>query len=561
MNGIAKQMIRIAVTGILFLLLFTGCACAEGKPLKASCPSRCGEAVTSREGKDGLILSLPGFWDLSAIRLEMDGAEALLFGDERTEIRTGEDADLTGLAGRRLRLRNQKGRELGYVTILQGSEIPSLFLEVDGNELKKVNRSKNNVITEGRALYFEADGTVSYDGTLEQLKGRGNNTFRYSKKPYQLKLEKKTSLSGMGKGKTWILLANWCDISLLRNQIVLDMSEAIGLRNSVRCVQADLWINGSYNGLYLLAEKIQIGKGRINITDLEEETEKVNDSPFDPGKMSTDKTAYPLMRNYPAVKDPEDITGGYIMTIEKKARLRDYVLAGFRTKDELSIRIKEPTYPSKAQAEYLYGLITEVQKALIAENGIGPESGKPYEDYLDTGSFVRKFLIEDWCKNFDFYGGSQYMYKDSDLVDPLIYAGPSWDYDLCFGNMSMRGHRADGAYLTATKKKSNIYWLLYNHEPFRKEVSEVWKNAFRPAAAVLLGEAEAKPGSALKSIDAYREQIAASAAMNYRRWYVSQEANGKGNGQGFDYAVETLKQWIAGRVEWMDGEYGTEAAK
>ena len=247
------------------------------------------------------------------------------------------------------------------------------------------------------------------------------------------------------------------------------------------------------------------------------ETEKVNGDPFEAGKIVTEKSAaYPLLRSYPQVKDPEDITGGYIMTIEKKHRMKDYVLAGFRTENELSIQIKEPTYPSHGQAEYLFARITEMQNALIAEDGTEPATGKRYDEYLDVQSFARRFLIEDWCKNYDFIGGSQFLYKDSDLNDPLIYAGSSWDYDLCFGNMEDRGYPATGKYLTSYRKKTNLYWLLYSHEDFRNTVGDIWQNSFRQAAVVLLGEKEAEPEGVIRSLDEYAEQIRDSAAMNSR---------------------------------------------
>ena len=89
--------------------------------------------------------------------------------------------------------------------------------------------------------------------------------------------------------------------------------------------------------------------------------------------MTAEKSeTLPLLRYYPGIKDPEDITGGYIMTIEKFHRIRDKPLAGFRTPDGLSIRIKEPTYPSRAQALYLAGKVTELQHALMAEDGKSP---------------------------------------------------------------------------------------------------------------------------------------------------------------------------------------------
>ena len=562
MNRPWKALIRTAVTGVLFLLVLTGGAsAAKERRLEAGCPSQCAAKVAARWKNELMTLSLPGCWDLSAITLELEDTESLLLGDEEIPVIPGEPVDLTGMLEKKIIVRNGKGEGRGYLLIYQGSRIPALFLEADSRELSKVHGSKNQQITEGRAVYEEEDGTVSYDGALEQLKSRGNNTFLYAKKPYQLKLGEKASLSGMGKGKTWILLAHWVDVSMLRNQIVLDLSREAGLKNAVGCVQADVWINGSYNGLYLITEKIQIGKGRIPITNLEKETEKVNPSPFEAGKLVTEKSkAMPLLRYYSGITDPEDVTGGYIFTVEKHARLRDNPVPGFKTANELSVRIKEPTYPSQKQAEYLSGLISETQEALLAPDGIHPETGKSYEEYLDTDSFARKLLIEDWCKNYDLAGGSQHFYKDSDRTDPLVYAGPSWDYDLCMGNMADRGIAPGTPYVTVYKRNSNLYWLLYRHEAFRELTGQIWQRDFRPAVAVLLGEKEAEPGGIIRSLDEYKERISASAAMNYKRWPVCSKATKKEAGWSFDHAVEYIRTWMTERAAWMDETYTTEAS-
>ena len=556
MHKAGKWLIRIAVTGILFLLLAGGASAATERKLTAACPSVNGVTVNARWKRGEMTLYLPGCWDLTKITLEMEGAETLQLTEEMAPVAPGETVDLTGLVGQKIIVRNEKQQGRGYLTILQGSPIPSLFLEVDENQLKRVNSSKDNRITDGHAVYTEPDGTMTYDGALDQLRARGNNSFLYSKKPYQIKLREKASLSGMGKGKTWVLLANWVDISLLRNQIVLDMSRQTGLRHAISCVQADIWINGQYNGLYTLTEKIQIGKQRIDITNLEKATEKVNPSPFSPGEIVKDRSGkWPLLRSYPAVADPEDITGGYIFTVEKRHRLREHPLPGIVTQDELSIRIKEPTYPSTNQAAYVYDRFTELQKALMSPDGVYPMTGKSYEEYLDVTSFAQRFLIEDWSKNYDFIAGSQFMYKDSDLVDPLIYAGPSWDYDLCFGNMNDRGYAPSTAYLTDYRRNLNLYWLLYNHEAFRKTVGAMWQDTFRPAVTVLLGETEAGPDSIVRSLDEYKSRISASAAMNFTRWPVNSAASGRGSGGSFDNAVEYIRKWITQRTAWMDATY------
>lgn len=559
MHKAGKWLIRITVTAILFLL-FSGSALAYmERKTEAGCPSRCEAKVTGR-WKDGLVtLNLPGCWDLKAVTLEMEGMELLLVGEDRIPVKPGETVDLSGALGQQICLWDANGKLCAYLTVMQGSKIPTLFLEVDGKMLSRVNLDKKKELTEGHVVFEEADGTVSYDGAMEQLKCRGNNTFSYSKKPYQLKLAEKTSLAGIGKGKTWVLLANWNDVSQLRNRIILDLCREVGLKNAVGCAPTDVWINGVYHGLYLMTEKIQIGKGRIDITNLEKASEKVNPEPFDAGTQQLKNSAdFPLMRGYPQVSDPEDITGGYIFTIEKPSRLKGYKRPGFRTKNDLNIRIKEPTYPSMGQTEYLAGRLAEMHQALMAPEGINQMTGKHYREYLDEDSFARKLLIEDFCKNYDLNGGSQYMYKDSDLADPLIYAGPAWDYDLSFGNMRDRGAAADTPYVTTFRRNQNLYWLLYNHEEFRKLTGFIWQKDFRPAVEVLLGEREAKPDGIVRSLDDYRDGINASVAMNYKRWPVSAKATQAAAGVSFDNAVEFLRRWITKRAEWMNENYTTE---
>lgn len=558
--SVIRRIGRGIAVAVVFLALFAGLAAGEEKEsvIRAGCPSCCTETVISRKGGRYYELYLPGNWDTGKITLELEGSGCLYLGSDQQEILPGTEIDLSGYTGTPVPVYRENRVKIGDLKIYRGSKIPAIFITVDAKAFQKINKSKKNVIAEGRIVYTEVDGTVSYDGEITQMKGRGNNTFAYKKKPYQIKLEKKASLSGMPKAKTWVLVANFNDISLLRNQIVMDICRETGMRFALSCVQADVWVNGSYNGLYLLTEKPQIKKERIDIRDLEDETKAVNDAPMD-GSLSMFKAStkeLPLMRGYRVANNPEDITGGYLFTVEKYARLRDYGLAGFRTKKDLSIQIKEPTYPSREQTEYLGGLAFEMQTAIIAEDGVNPVTGKSYTEYIDVGSFALKYLVEEWCKNYDFIGGSQYMYKDSDERDPLIYAGPAWDYDLSFGNMKDRGHSPAGRYMTETSRKtSNLNWLLSRHEDFMDRVSEIWRESFRPAAAILLGEREPAEGSVIRPLDDYAAAIRASAEMNYARWGVGKNTDEKA-GKSFDNAVAYLKKWITERTAFMDGIYG-----
>lgn len=561
MQRTRKTISRIVGAAALCLLLaglLCGGASAAGpRTLTAGCPSRCGQKVSARWQKEEVVLCLPGCWDATQISLEMNDAEYLTLGKEKIVAYRGIPADLSRIIGDRVEVRDENGKSRGYLTIMQGSRISAVFLNVDPDRLKYVNDHRRTELNDGWIVFEEADGSVSYDGALDQLKSRGNTSFEHEKKPYQFKLHKKASLAGMSKGRTWVLLSNWDDDTLLRNKIVMDMGRQVGLRFAVGCELTDVWINGEYNGLYLLTEKIQIGKNRISITDLEEATEAVNPSPFNPGKFTTETSKeYPLIRSFPDVIDPEDITGGYILTIEKKHRLNEDN-PGFRTAENLSIRIKEPTYPSRKQAEYLFRLITEMQAALIADDGICPETGKSYTEYLDVTSFAQRYLVEEWTADFDFLGGSQYIYKDSDTVDPLIYAGPFWDYDLCFGNRKDKGARPRDPYIAypRTRTNANLYWLLYRHEPFRSEVHRIWREDYRPAVAVLLGETEPGRDSIIRPLDEYLENSRASASMNFVRYKIISDSAFRVAKTNQTTAVNTMRKWIITRTEWMDETY------
>ncbi len=553
-----KRLTAISVTVLLILCLAGICsaASAEKKTTITACEaSETSAQVVSRKNKSGTVLSIPGAWDIKNIRLSLNGQDSFKLGKTLT-VDPETPVDLTSYVGKKTPVYNLKGGSLGSITIYQGSKIPAVFFTVNEEQLKKVNRSKNEIIQEGTVIAQDADGTVSYNGELVHLKGRGNNTFSYSKKPYEFKLAQKADLGGMGKGKTWILLADYLDVSLLRNRIVLDLSKEVGLPCALDCQHADIWFNGVYQGLYLMTEKVQIKKNRVNITDLEEKTEAVNDQPLNSyPPFDLKKGFLPIMCGYEVPNDPEDITGGYIAVIEKPHRLNSSRKPGIRTEKQLSVRIKEPTCPSPAQVEYFGRRINDMHNAVLAKDGVNPDTGMHYSEYIDVTSFARKFLIEEVSKNYDAVSGSQFFYKDSDLVDPLIYAGPSWDYDISFGSMTSRGESPEGDYMTKLRVgPTNLYSQLGKHEDFMEQVGANWREDFRPAMAILMGEAPPTGNSGLLSLDGYQDLLKDSAAMNAARWGNTTKMSSK-VGRDFNSGVKALKSWIRKRIDYLDKRY------
>ncbi len=84
-------------------------------------------------------------------------------------------------------------------------------------------------------LAINSNGKVDYDAELASMKGRGNSTWGYPKKPYNIKLGSKAKLFGMEKAKNWCLIANHGENSLLRNQLVYTLGGEIGMKESPDC--------------------------------------------------------------------------------------------------------------------------------------------------------------------------------------------------------------------------------------------------------------------------------------------------------------------------------------
>lgn len=553
-----RRLLRALLLAALMLLLCSPALAAQKMNIDLT-PNTLPEGLTlqlhARQIEDRWTLCLPGSWDVSDVTVTFDRLESFYAGDLLME--SGRSYDLTGLIGQTVKLCYPgSGNKFGTLTVYQGSDVPALFLEVDAKQLTLVDKSKDNEIEEGRAVYTEADGSVTYDGGISSFKGRGNSTFAFKKKPYQLKLEEKADFSGMGKHKTWILLANHLDLSLLRNQVALDLGLELGIPNAVEARQVDVYLNGDYNGLYLITEKVQIGPLRVNITEMEEAMKDLNDQDLEDYPRRTEELKHLRILKYHLVPHvPEDITGGFLLEIEKPHRLYNQETNGFRTALGICVTIKEPEASTREQNLYIAELFNDFHEAVYAKDGVSP-TGKYYAEYIDLPSFTAKYLIEELVKNYDALASSQFLHKDSDLVDGKIYFGPLWDYDLSCGNVQINGFisgsQPEKAYLTMVQQDTNLYYLLSKHEDFMQGVIEGFHSDLAPAVRVLLGMEAPSQGSHVQSIDQYAADIAASAQMNFSRWPESiiqgyYEKSGKTHEASLSY----YKEWLSKRFEFM----------
>ena len=556
-----SRICAAAAVILLGLLILTGSAAAAAPELQFTWTVDGQEVFVQLEdkGKHQYVLYLPG---------ACKGQEPVIRAGREitwdgTTYGNGEILPVSRYVGKSVTLSVSGRTASETVTVMQGSEIPSLFFTVSQADLRYI---RMDIRDPASVIMISEDGSMNASQVLTTFKARGNSTTNSPKKAFVFKMEHKADLAGMGKNKTWLLLANWYDISLLRNQITLDLCREIGLSSTPDCRPADVYVNGNYYGLYLLTEKIQLKKHRLEITDLEEAYEELN------GKEAYDKARFKhgrgksvIVTKWFDVKEPEDVTGGYLLEIEKPIYFQDdETYAGFVTDGLMCITIKEPNHAGRNGEEYICNLVNDFHNAALAKDGISKKTGKYYADYINMRSFARMICVEEFSSNFDVWAASRFMYKDSDKIDPLLYAGPGWDYDLSYGNKEKglrNPEKVDYVYSRLTHTRYLYHWLL-THEDLQQMTRRVYEEEVLPAAEILLGRREAPEGSHMKSIDAYRAEIADSAGMNELRFTGNQiKGVAPESGKTFEDSVAYLKYWIEKRTDaltagWQPGQSG-----
>lgn len=493
------------------------------------------------DGDGTYTLFLPATADLSALKIWFAaddpvyvGATALTSNTVTTTFTQAGDYTLTC------------GSQSYQLTVMQSANIPAMFMTTSSGTMANIDNSEDHSVSEeGDMLLVEDCGNVVYDDALSQVKGRGNYTWTLIKKSYQIKLENKTNLLDMGKAKTWVLLSNYTDPSFLRNKIVFDYANTLGMDYTSQCAYVDLYANHQYLGNYLLCEKVQINTNRIEITDLEKETESLNTLPLDEYARSGDVgvTKKGSSKWYQIPNNPVDITGGYLLEIDFASR---YIkeASGFVTDRGIPIVIKSPEYASKEQVAYIKNYVQGMEDAIFGENGYNSE-GKHYSAYIDEDSLVYRYLVEEWSHNDDGGFSSFYLYKDSDSSgDGKLYCGPVWDYDLAFGSFGRYRVFDESAEEMHIKNQVDWYVALFDDKTFVDRVNEVYSDAFVPAVADFLGG----------DIDQWAAEISASAAMDEARWAFADQGD-----VDFNNSISILESYIAVRTDYLDENFFTNS--
>jgi len=323
---------------------------------------------------------------------------------------------------------------IGYPST-ESDTLPILSIKTEnGEEIKSKDVYINATISASGTL---DDETYGFTDLTTEVRCRGNYTFTATeKKSYRLKFTEKINLFGQGYGpaKSWVLLANHCDQSFLRNHIAFTMGRQ--LSNISYCTSSSfvkLYVNDKYLGIYQVAEQHQVNKYRVNINE-------------DP---NTEDTDYLIERDSYADKD---CTLG--LDYFRIDRTKYRVHSDFMTEEKCSFI---QSYFEKAQDAVENGTLVSVKR------------------YIDIDSFVDTMILQAFMKNTDVGYSSFYMVKKA---GGKIYFTCPWDFDLALGNDDRLDRGAvEGLYVgvqSGMSQEHEWFYLLMNEKWFCDLVLARW---------------------------------------------------------------------------------------
>lgn len=443
------------------------------------------------------------------------------------------------------------------VAAIESDGIATAYINTQSGSLSAIHADKEHK-EPGTAVFIDKDGKEQYNGNLDYIKGRGNSTWLADKKPYNIKLESKSNLFGMGKSKKWCLLANSSDDSHIKNSLSYDFAQQLGVDVTSDTYPLNLYINGNYEGVYVITEKVEIGSNRVDIYDLEGATEDANSAELDSYKLAGAQNS----REWGSIKyaeipnDPDEITGGYLLELEKIYRYVNEA-SGFVTNIGQAVVVKTPEFATKNQVEYISSYYQEFEDALYSSTGYNSQ-GKHYSEYIDMESLAEMYITDEFTTNFDGCSSSFYLYKD---VDGKLIAGPAWDFDLAFGiwaSNDLINHVTNLAdpnllYIQTcfignhNENKNALLAQAFSHKDFQELVEKIWNE-----------KVKAYNDTFRSNIDSFGGAVKSSAVMNAVRWNLYGTTDRNTILGNYDNRINAIKSHTAARYDFLSKAYSAD---
>ena len=366
------------------------------------------------------------------------------------------------------------------------------------------------------------------------IERRGQSSQSFPKKQYGVETKDASnqdldvSILDMPLEEDWILYAPYSDKSLMRNVLAYDIARSMG-RYASRTQFVNMKLNGLNQGIYVFMEKLKRDVNRINIDRLK-----------------------------PDENDGENLTGGYILKIDKGPDNdpQTHFVSSYTDVPGSSIRFfyDTPDYDeiTAAQKEYIENYMYDFETALQSENFANPETG--YRAYIDVESFVDFLIVNEVSNNVDAYRISTWVTKDK---NSKLSMGPVWDFNLGFGNANYcGGGQTDVWSFEFNQRSAGDFWnvpfwweKLMSDPYFRTQLKNRWESLRSGALST---------GQLMGTIDSYYDTLnnLENAERNFQRWPILGEWVWPNQfvGSTYEEEVNYLKDWLNQRLTWMDAQ-------
>lgn len=365
--------------------------------------------------------------------------------------------------------------------------------------------TENNQTIDSKEDYVKGtvevkDGKYQTEPLEMEIRGRGNSTWDFEKKPYRMRLVERHNLLGLNKVKNYVLLAEYTDKSLLRNYLGHKLSSYLKTYYVLETRFVEVYLNNDYIGVYLLTEHIKDDKEGLVIDDYLLELEQ----------------------------GPERIVNE---GIENKNWFNEGV----------NLVIKEPDMDELTEDEvsskvsYLKNFIRDMTSSF---------SNGTYDYFIDLNNFIDYFVIHEIFKTVDIGYSSVYSVIKSDK----LYMGPHWDFDISLGN---------GDYFNSSPQ---LYRNRYNLW-FNEIIDDLY---FQEKYLVRLSEVlyEIMP-KLIDDLDEAYLVIKDSAERNFVRWpilgtYVWPNPDLMSRTDTYEGQYKYLKDHLEARIAWLKNEITTK---
>ncbi len=569
----SKKLIAAVLVTFLFAVCFSVASSAAGNDILSSITynaniSDANTEISVQTAPDGKnYLFLPASADLENLVLAFDAQSITVNG---TEIRSGEAFDLTEISNTvngeyTITISGEK------LIIMKSENIRSLFYVSDDpvNAGRPwIDAVKGNE-AEGKMSLIDTDGDVDYTDKVSAIKARGNSTFtRSDKKAYQFKIKNKTDLINNNPDeacKTWVLLANMFDATMVHNSITFQLAADLNMPYVSHYEEVDLYFDGEYRGSYLLCEKVDVDESKIDIDNTDDLIEECNEdneayekevvvtaTTSSKGATTAAENSNGSYKYIDGLVEPEFPEGAkhhaYLLELEFWFRYPDEP-TGFVSNKGQCVVTKNPEYLTKETGAYISAFWQEFEDAVYSTNGYNAKTGKYYYDYCDLESLVKVYLINELSKNVDGFLSSSFFYLPAD--EDIMYAGPIWDYDPCYGpggfhdNIQLKTANPENFYMV----QNYLVNGLIKHESFRNAVKEQLNKEngeFYLAVQNMIGDDG--------YVNEFSAKVAASRNMNAKLWDVMDEkfvVVHNGDAVTFENATIFLNDFIDTRINWL----------